>query len=86
MGFLNMDSKHVQFLALAELESIFSNSGFRIAEQQARTVLCGPYIDQLLKRMPFQQALYRFNNRMADVLPMTLAAEWMFLLSLERKG
>ena len=80
IGFLNVDSKHVQFFALAELESLFVQSGFRIAERQARTLLCGPYADILFQLMPWKQSLYRLNNEIADRLPMAWAADWMYLL------
>jgi hypothetical protein len=80
VGFLNMDSKHVQFFGLARLESLFSSGGFRIADRQARTVLCGPYVDNLFHLMPFRERLYRLNSEAADRLPMTWAADWMYLL------
>ena len=83
IGFLNMDSKHVQFFGLTRLESLFLSGGFRIADRQARTVLCGPYVDNLLHLMPFRQSLYRLNCEAADRLPMTWAADWMYLLQAE---
>ena len=83
IGFLNMDSKHVQFFGLARLEALFSSGGFRIADRQARTVFCGPYVDNLFQLMPFRQTLYRLNNEAADRLPMTWAADWMYLLQAE---
>jgi len=83
IGFLNMDSKHVQFFGLARLESLFVSSGFRIADRQARTVLCGPYADNFFHLLPFRQSLYRLNSEAADRLPMTWAADWMYLLQAE---
>jgi SAM-dependent methyltransferase len=80
IGFLNMDSKHVQFFGLAELESLFARGGFRIAERQARTLLCGPYADTVFHLLTWKQDLYRLNNEAADRLPMTWAADWMYLL------
>lgn len=80
IGFLNMDSRHVQFFRLAELESLFAHSGFRIVDRQARTIVCGPYADSILQLMPWRQSLYRLNNEAADRLPMTWAADWMYLL------
>ena len=80
IGFLNMDSKHVQFFRLTELESLFACSGFRIVDRRARTVLCGPYADVVFHLMPWRQILYRLNNEAADRLPMTWAADWMYLL------
>ena len=86
VGFLNMDSKHVQYFRMTELESLFVRSGFHIIDRQARTLLCGPYVDQIFKLMPFQQTLYDLNNRMADALPTRLAADWMFLLEPKHNG
>lgn len=80
IGFLNMDSKHVQFFRLDQLESLFGRSGFHVVNRQARTVLCGPYIDLVLHALPCRDALYRLNNRAADRLPMKWAADWMYLL------
>ncbi len=83
-GFLNMDSTHVQFFRVGRLERIFSQSGFRIVERRARTLFCGPYVDLLFRWAPFEPALCRANNRLADALPFAWAADWMFLL--ERRG
>lgn len=83
IGFLNMDSKHVQFFRLAELESLFARSAFRVVDRQARTILCGPYADVVFHFMPWRQSLYRLNNEAADRLPMTWAADWMYLLQAE---
>lgn len=83
-GFLNMDSTHVQFFRIGDLERIFSDGGFRIIERRARTLLCGPYVDVLFRLAPCEPALCRANNRLADVLPFSWAADWMFLL--EHRG
>ena len=79
-GFLNHDSVHVQFFRLRSLEKLFSTSGFRIIARRARTFLCGPYVDTLFRLSPGRQALFRLNNRLADLLPFSWAADWMFLL------
>jgi hypothetical protein len=79
-GFLNRESIHVQFFRLSELHGIFSSSGFRIIEQRARTVLCGPYVDLLFGVLPCRRFFMNLNGKAADVLPMSFAADWMFLL------
>jgi SAM-dependent methyltransferase len=79
-GFLNVESGHIQFFRRAALELLFCRAGFEIVERRARTLLCGPYLDQLLKRLPFQDVLYRVNGRLADSLPFSWAADWMYLL------
>jgi 2-polyprenyl-3-methyl-5-hydroxy-6-metoxy-1,4-benzoquinol methylase len=80
IGYLNMDSTHVQFFRLAELESLFAQSGFRVVERQPRTLLCGPYADVVMHLLPWRECLYRFNGRIANRLPITWAADWMYLL------
>lgn len=80
VGFLNFDSGHVQFFRVRHLLDIFAAGGFCVTERRARTFLCGPYIDVLLRVPPFRQALYRMNNRVADLLPFSWSADWMFLL------
>jgi SAM-dependent methyltransferase len=79
-GFLNRESGHVQFFQARTLYNIFGKSGFLLKEQRARTLLCGPYVDVLLRLPPCRQALYSINNRLADLLPFSCAADWMFLL------
>lgn len=80
VGFLNFESGHVQFFRVRRLLDLFVSSGFRVTERRARTFFCGPYIDVLLRLPPFRQALYRMNNRVADLLPFSWSADWMFLL------
>ena len=85
-GFLNMDSTHVQFFRVDDLEAIFEHSGFRIVERRARTLFCGPYADVVFRLAPFEAMLCRVNNRLADLLPVTWAADWMFLLERREAG
>lgn len=79
-GFLNFESGHVQFFRVRHLMNLFDAGGFRLSDRRARTFLCGPYVDVLLRVPPFRQALYTFNNRVADLLPFAWSADWMFLL------
>lgn len=79
-GFLNFESGHVQFFRERHLLEAFEAGGFRVTERRARTFLCGPYIDVLLRLPPFRRTLYRVNNRVADLLPFAWSADWMFLL------
>ncbi|MEK6804276.1 MAG: methyltransferase domain-containing protein [Nitrospirota bacterium] len=86
VGFLNFESGHVQFFRVRRLLDVFAAGGFRVTERRARTFLCGPYIDVLLRLPPFRQALYRMNNRVADLLPFSWSADWMFLLEPTEKS
>jgi len=86
VGFLNFESGHVQFFRERHLLQAFETGGFRVTERRARTFLCGPYIDVLLRLPPFRQALYRMNNRVADLLPLSWSADWMFLLEPTEKS
>lgn len=83
-GFLNADSVHVQFFRFQALKQLIGKSGFCIVSRRARTFLCGPYIDVLLNICPFRQTLFGINSRLADTLPFTWAADWMFLLKPDR--
>ena len=86
VGFLNFESGHVQFFRERHLLEAFETGGFRVTERRARTFLCGPYIDVLLRLPPFRQTLYRMNNRVADLLPFSWSADWMFLLEPTEKS
>ena len=86
VGFLNFESGHVQFFRMRRLLNLFDAGGFRVTERRARTFLCGPYIDVLLRLPPFRQALYLTNNRVADLLPFSWSAGWMFLLEPTEKS
>ena len=81
-----MDSTHVQFFRVRRLEMMFLQCGFSVLERRARTLLCGPYVDLLFRLAPFAQALCRANNRLADALPFSWAADWMFLLERREKS
>lgn len=84
VGFLNIDSGHVQFFSAGRLRSLFAGAGFDIAERRARTLLCGPYVDVMLAMMPGRERWYGWNNAAADRLPFAMAADWMFLLTPKR--
>ena len=86
VGFLNFESGHVQFFRVRRLVDLFHAGGFQVVERRARTFLCGPYIDVLLRLPPFRQALYRLNNCVADILPFSWSAGWMFLLAPTEKS
>lgn len=85
-GFLNIESGHVQFFKAGVLSNLFGESGFLLRERRARTLLCGPYVDVLLRLPPFRQAVYQMNNRLADLLPFSWSADWMFLLEPDPKS
>lgn len=79
-GFLNQDSGHIQFFRVKALEFIFRQSGFGVATRRSRTLLCGPYIDLVFELAPLRRTLVKWNAGLADRLPFSWAADWMFLL------
>ena len=79
-GSFNLDDGHVQFFRLSEIRALFVDAGYEELECRGRTVLCGPYVDELFYYNPFRNLIYSANNRLADVLPLHMAADWMFLL------
>ncbi|MBT3433293.1 MAG: methyltransferase domain-containing protein [Nitrospinaceae bacterium] len=79
-GSFNLDDGHVQFFRLNEIRSLFVGAGYEELECRGRTILCGPYVDELFYYNPFRNLIYQVNNRLADILPLTMAADWMFLL------
>lgn len=79
-GFLNIDSGHVQFFSVKRLEHIFQSAGFTVAGRRARTFLCGPYLDVMFSLLPARPRMLEWNNRAADALPFSCAADWMYCL------
>jgi 2-polyprenyl-3-methyl-5-hydroxy-6-metoxy-1,4-benzoquinol methylase len=79
-GTMNMESGHVQFFRLQQMRSLFAAAGLEVVEERGRTLVCGPYVDFWLWHLPFRNALYRLNNRLADWCPLTWSSDWMFLL------
>ena len=79
-GFLNFDSKHIQFFKLRQLEKLFRAAGFEVLARRSGTLFCGPYVDLLFQWLPFRRSLIRLNAWLPDMLPMRLTADWMFLL------
>ncbi len=79
-GYLNFDSKHVQFFRLQRLEGLFREAGFAIEDRRGRILLCGPYADFWARVLASARVLFRLNNWLADWLPFGWAADWMFAL------
>jgi SAM-dependent methyltransferase len=79
-GFLDHGSGHVQFFTRGVLERLFRDAGLRVIERRARTLLCGPYADPAFRLCGAPPWLLRANGRLADLLPLACAADWMFLL------
>jgi SAM-dependent methyltransferase len=67
-------SPHVNFFSLCELDELFDAAGLRVTRRRSRTFLCGWQIDG---RLPAE-----WNARIADRLPFSAAADWMFELAI----
>jgi SAM-dependent methyltransferase len=83
VGFLNFESGHVQFYTLDVLQSLFTSAGFALEEARGRSFICGPYLGfflNVLARLPGGKAFFTLNNRLADILPLSFASDWMFRL------
>lgn len=78
--YLNVDSRHVQFFRLRALERLFREAGFKVEARRARVLLCGPYADFWMSHLSFSGWTYALNGWLADRLPMSWAADWMFRL------
>lgn len=79
-AFLDLDSVHVQFFRLNRLEGVFRATGFAIEEERGRVLVCGPYVGFWASLLSFGGWIYRVNNWLADRLPLSWAADWMFRL------
>lgn len=69
------DSPHVNFFSRRALELHFARSGWRPTRFRARTLLCGPGLDHLVRG----RTLLRLNGWAADRLPW-VASDWMYEL------
>lgn len=82
-GYLNVESGHIQFFSLDEIRRLFRATGFEMEIERGKMLLCGSYADFLLRAvaaLPGGRAVYTLNTRVADLLPVRTAADWMFLL------
>jgi SAM-dependent methyltransferase len=70
------ESPHVNFFTYRQVRALFEAAGFRIAEYQPRTFLCGFGFDALVNAA----GLAAWNARVTDALPASLASAWMFQL------
>jgi 2-polyprenyl-3-methyl-5-hydroxy-6-metoxy-1,4-benzoquinol methylase len=68
-------SPHLNFFSVTELEELFDSAAFRVIRRRPRTFLCGWQIDG---RVPVE-----WNARIANRLPFSAAADWMFELAAE---
>lgn len=80
VGTLNVESPHVNFFRLSELQAMCRRTGFTVTEVRGRTFLCGRFVDIWLNRWPFQYLL-PLNNALGDWLPLRFCSDWMLLLS-----
>jgi SAM-dependent methyltransferase len=69
-------SPHVSFFSYGRIREVFAAAGFEVERYQARTLLCGFGLDNLVKGL----ALGQWNARAADRLPPQCVSAWMFVL------
>lgn len=77
-GYLDFESGHVQFFRRRSFERMFQDRGFILEEVRGRTVLCGPYVDWVLPHLPGRDRWLRWNNELAERLPLEWTSDWMY--------
>jgi len=71
----NQGNGHVQLFTLRCLQRLFAQCSLRIFRQEAASLLSGPIIGVTLARYP---RFIRWNARITDKLPLSLASGWYF--------
>ena len=73
---------HVQFYSQSRLKRMFGKAGLRIIRKQPSVFACGPLAGFAVGRLPESLCtrLYKWNERVTDYLPMSLASGWYFAL------
>ncbi len=69
-------SPHINFFGYGEILGLLRDAGLSVNAYQPRSFLCGFGWDLLIRG----ERRTAWNQRMADRLPPSLAADWMFLL------
>ena len=69
-------SPHINFFSHGEILGLIHAAGMRVVEYQPRSFLCGFGWDLLIRG----EQRTGWNQRMADRLPPSMVADWMFLL------
>ena len=71
------ESPHVQRFTLSALHQMFDRHHLDVIEARGTSMLSGPVIAHLFAR---SKLFVRLNAAVADQVPMSLAAGWMFVL------
>ena len=75
------ESPHVQRFTLSRLHKMFAQSNLLLIDARGTSLLSGPFALHLFGR---SETFIHLNAAMADRLPLSLAAGWMFSLRLAR--
>jgi len=77
----NLECGHLQFFRRKRLKKIFADCSLTVIREAAGCFLCGPVICETLAR---SQRFVEWNIRIVDLLPLTFASSWYFLLRRSR--
>lgn len=75
------ESPHVQRFTLPRLRKMFNRNCLLVVEARGTSLVSGPFVLHLFGRF---ETFVRLNAAIADRLPLSLAAGWMFCLRLAR--
>jgi len=73
------ETPHVQRFTVSHLRKLFDRNNLQLVEARGTSMMSGPIVLHLLGRF---ESFVRLNAAVADYLPWSLAAGWMFALKL----
>jgi hypothetical protein len=73
----NLDSGHVQFFTVTQLQRLFDDCYLRVFRKGSASFLAGPLVGHTLAR---SQRFVDWNSRVTNKLPQAFASGWYFAL------